>query len=234
MADTLVINEIFHSIQGESSYAGLPCVFVRLTACNLRCSWCDTTYSFHEGTPMTLGDIIVRVLEYDCPLVEITGGEPLLQPNVFPLMARLCDLGKRVLLETSGSLNVSRVDPRVVKIMDLKCPGSGECDRNLYENIRFLNKKDEIKFVIADRADYDWAKRTMAEHQLPSLCTVLFSPVWGVAAAVPSGTPGAAGTTATAPATLKNLAEWVLADKLPVRVQTQLHKHIWGADARGI
>lgn len=213
MADTLVINEIFHSIQGESSYAGLPCVFVRLTACNLRCTWCDTTYSFHEGKPMALSDVIVKVLEYNCPLVEITGGEPLLQPNVFPLMARLCDLGKRVLLETSGSVDVSRVDPRVVKIMDLKCPGSGEVDKNLYENLRHLDKKDELKFVIADRADYDWAKQQMFEH--PTAGAVLFSPVW-------EKLP------------LKTLAEWILADKLPVRMQTQWHKHIWGAETRGV
>jgi 7-carboxy-7-deazaguanine synthase len=213
--DTLVINEIFYSIQGESSHAGLPCVFVRLTACNLRCTWCDTTYSFHEGSPMTLGDVIVKVLEYDCPLVEITGGEPLLQPNTFPLMTRLCDLGKKVLLETSGSVDVSQVDPRVVKIMDLKAPNSGECAKNLYDNIRLLDKRDEVKFVIADRADYDWAKLTMAEHQLPNICTVLFSPVWDQ---LP----------------LKTLAGWVLADKLPVRLQTQLHKHIWGAEARGV
>lgn len=213
MPDTLVINEIFYSVQGESSYAGLLCVFVRLTACNLRCTWCDTTYSFHEGVPMTVGDVIVKVLEYNCPLVEITGGEPLLQPNVFPLMTRLCDLGKKVLLETSGSVDVSQVDPRVVKIMDLKCPASGECDKNLYENIRHLDKKDEVKFVIADRADYDWAKRKLAEHKIPGI--VLFSPVW-------EKLP------------LKILAEWILADKLPVRLQTQWHKYIWGADARGV
>jgi 7-carboxy-7-deazaguanine synthase len=215
MPDTLVISEILYSIQGESSYAGLPCAFVRLTACNLRCSWCDTTCSFHEGQPMKLGDVIVKVLEYNCPLVEITGGEPLLQPNVFPLMTRLCDLGKRVLLETSGSIDVSQVDPRVVKIMDLKCPGSGESGKNFYDNVRFLDKKDEVKFVITDRTDYDWAKLKMAEHQLPSICTVLFSPVW-------EKLP------------LKTLAEWVLADKLPVRLQTQLHKHIWGIEARGV
>ena len=213
MAETLVINEIFHSIQGESSYAGLPCVFVRLTACNLRCTWCDTTYSFHEGQPMALGDVIVKVLEYDCPLVEITGGEPLLQPNVFPLMTRLCDLGKHVLLETSGSVDVSPVDPRVVKIMDLKCPGSGEADKNLYDNLRHLDKKDEVKFVIADRADYDWAKQKLLEHRI--LGTVLFAPVW-------EKLP------------LKTLADWILADKLPVRMQTQWHKHIWGANARGV
>jgi 7-carboxy-7-deazaguanine synthase len=215
VADTLVINEIFQSIQGESSYAGLPCVFVRLTACNLRCSWCDTTYSFHGGRPMKIGDVIVKVLEYNCPLVEITGGEPLLQPNVFPLMTRLCDLGKRVLLETSGSMDVSQVDPRVVKIMDLKCPGSGEDGKNLYVNIRHLDKKDEVKFVIADRADYDWAKNALVEYGLSGICTVLFSPVWDKLA-------------------LKTLAEWILADKLPVRMQTQWHKYIWGADVHGV
>jgi 7-carboxy-7-deazaguanine synthase len=213
VAETLVINEIFYSIQGESSYAGLPCVFVRLTACNLRCTWCDTTYSFHEGRPMSLGDVIVKVLEFNCPLVEITGGEPLLQPNVFPLMGRLCDLDKRVLLETSGSVDVSPVDPRVVKIMDLKCPGSGEVERNLYENIRHLDKKDEVKLVIGDRVDYEWAKQTIATHQIAG--TILFSPVWDK---LP----------------LKTLADWILADKLPVRMQTQWHKYIWGADARGV
>lgn len=213
MAETLVINEIFHSIQGESSYAGLPCVFVRLTACNLRCTWCDTTYSFHEGKPVPLPDVITHVLAYDCPLVEITGGEPLLQPSVLPLMTRLCDLGKRVLLETSGSLDVSRVDPRVVKIMDLKCPGSGESAKNLYANLRHLDTKDELKFVIADRLDYDWAKQQLADHRIPG--TVLFAPVWEKL-------------------TLKELAGWILADKLPVRMQTQWHKHIWGAAARGV
>jgi 7-carboxy-7-deazaguanine synthase len=215
VADTLVINEIFHSIQGESSHAGLPCVFVRLAACNLRCSWCDTTYSFYQGRAMSVGEVIMKVLEHDCPLVEITGGEPLLQPNVFGLMTRLCDLGKRVLLETSGSVDVSAVDPRVIKIMDLKCPGSGESHRNRYENLGCLDKKDEVKFVIADRADYEWAKQQLAEHRLTGRCTVLFSPVW-------ERLP------------LKTLAEWILADTLPVRLQTQLHKHIWGADARGV
>jgi 7-carboxy-7-deazaguanine synthase len=213
VADTLVINEIFYSIQGESSYAGLPCVFVRLTACNLRCSWCDTTYSFHEGRPMSVEAVVAKVLGYNCPLVEITGGEPLLQENVFSLMKRLCDLGKTVLLETSGSVDVSPVDPRVFKIMDLKCPGSGESDKNLYENLRHLSSKDELKFVIADRADYEWAKAKLGELAIPG--TVLFAPVW-------EKLP------------LKTLAEWILADKLPVRMQTQWHKHIWGADARGV
>lgn len=207
VADTLVINEIFRSIQGESSYAGLPCVLVRLTACNLRCVWCDTARAFYEGAPMSVADVIVKVLEFDCPLVEITGGEPLLQPNVIPLMSRLCDLGKRVLLETSGSVDVSGVDPRVVKIMDLKCPGSGESDRNRYDNLRWLDKKDEIKFVIADRTDYEWARTQLATRGLNTIATVLFSPVW-------EKLP------------LQTLADWVLADNLPVRLQSQWHKLI--------
>lgn len=215
MAETLVVNEIFYSLQGESSWAGLPCVFVRLTACNLRCTWCDTPYAFHEGTPLALSEVIVKVLEFDCPLVEITGGEPLLQPKVFPLMTRLCDLGKTVLLETSGAVDVAAVDPRVVKIMDVKCPGSGEVARNRYENLRHLDKKDEVKFVIADRADYDWAKQQLITHRLTTLCPVLFSPVW-------ERLP------------VKTLADWLVADKLPVRLQTQWHKHIWGAETRGV
>ena len=215
MSETLVVTEIFQSIQGESSHAGLPCVFVRLAACNLRCTWCDTAYSFTGGSPMKLDDVVTTVLAYECPLIEITGGEPLLQPSVFPLMTRLCDLGKAVLLETSGSVDVAPVDPRVIKIMDLKCPSSGETDKNRYDNIRRLDRKDEVKFVIADRTDYDWSKQMLTDHQLPTICTVLFSPVWGK---LP----------------LKTLAEWILADRLPVRMQTQWHKHIWGADARGV
>lgn len=210
-----MVNEIFYSIQGESSWAGLPCVFVRLTACNLRCTWCDTTYSFHEGQPMSVGDVVVKVLEYNCPLVEITGGEPLLQPNVYPLMTRLCDLGKRVLLETSGSVDVSRVDPRVVKIMDLKCPSSGESHRNLFSNLNHLDKKDELKFVIADRVDYEWARDVLNRYDLRGIGCILFSPVWD---RLP----------------LRTLAEWILADRLPVRLQTQWHKIIWGVDARGV
>jgi 7-carboxy-7-deazaguanine synthase len=214
VSETLVVNEIFHSIQGESSYAGRPCVFVRLTACNLRCTWCDTAYSFHEGIPMNLADVLTRVLEFNCPLVEITGGEPLLQPNVLPLMKRLCDAGKEVMLETSGSVDISAVDPRVVKIMDLKCPGSGESENNLWPNLRHLQPHDEIKFVIADRADFVWAKRIIEEYKLMGR-TLLFTPVWGKL-------------------TLQTLAEWILADRLPVRLQTQWHKHIWGVEARGV
>ena len=215
MADTLVINEIFYSIQGESSYAGWPCIFVRLTGCHLRCAWCDTAYAFDNGQPMTLDDIVAKVRSFEGSLVEVTGGEPLLQPNVLPLLTRLCDLGKTVLLETSGTLDVAPVDPRVVKIMDLKCPSSGEAAKNRYANLRHLTKVDEVKFVIADRTDYDWAKRIIADEQLNQRCVVLFSPV---VERLP----------------LRTLADWILADHLPVRLQTQWHKLIWGAAARGV
>ena len=215
MPDTLIVNEIFHSIQGESTYAGLPCVFVRLTGCKLRCTWCDTDYALTEGVAMSLDEIIVKVRAHALPLVEITGGEPLLQPNVLPLLARLCDLGLTVLLETSGTEDIANVDPRVIRIMDLKCPSSGESGKNRYANLRHLVAKDEIKFVLADRADYDWAKRQLADHDLAKRCAILFSPVWGQ---LP----------------LKTLAEWILADHLPVRLQTQWQKHIWGPDTRSV
>ncbi|MBM3861359.1 MAG: 7-carboxy-7-deazaguanine synthase QueE [Verrucomicrobia bacterium] len=215
MPETLIVNEIFHSIQGESTHAGLPCVFVRLTGCKLRCTWCDTDYAFSEGVAMNLDDIITEVRAYACPLVEITGGEPLLQPNALPLFQRLCDLGLTVLLETSGTEDIANVDPRVIKIMDLKCPSSGESNKNRYANLRHITAKDELKFVLADRADYDWAKSQLAEHDLAKRCSVLFSPVWDK---LP----------------LKTLAEWILADRLSVRLQTQWQKHIWGPDARGV
>jgi 7-carboxy-7-deazaguanine synthase len=213
--ETLIVNEIFHSIQGESTYAGLPCVFLRLTGCSLRCQWCDTAYAFTEGVAMSLDYIVAKVQSYACPLVEITGGEPLLQPNVLPLLTRLCDLGLTVLLETSGTEDIANIDPRVIKIMDLKCPSSGESDKNRFSNLRHLTAKDELKFVLADRADYDWAKNQLAEHNLANRCAILFSPVW-------EQLP------------LKTLAEWILADRLPVRLQTQWQKHIWGPDARGV
>ena len=215
MAVTLVINEIFYSIQGESSYAGWPCVFVRLTGCNLRCTWCDTTYSFNEGQPTPLDDILAKVRSFETQLVEVTGGEPLLQPNVLLLLKRLCDLGKTVLLETSGSLDIAPVDPRVVKIMDLKCPSSGETDKNRYANLRHLTQLDEVKFVIADQADYDWTRRIITAEQLNQRCSVLVSPV---VERLP----------------LRTLADWILADRLPVRLQTQWHKLIWGPTARGV
>ena len=215
MSDTLVINEIYKSIQGESSWVGLPCVFVRLTACDLRCTWCDSAHSFYEGKRSALDEIVDRVIKLDCPLVEITGGEPLLQPNVLPLMKSLCDLGMRVLIETSGAHDISSIDPRVIRIMDLKCPGSGEEKRNLYSNVGHLKPQDEVKFVIANRADYDWAKAKLSELDLASHCTVLFSPVWGKMEP-------------------RQLVEWILADKLAVRFQLQVHKYIWDPKQRGV
>lgn len=215
MPETLIVNEIFYSIQGESSYAGLPCVFVRLTGCNLRCVWCDTSHAFTEGTEMTVEQILGEVADFRCPLVEVTGGEPLLQPAVHALLRRLCDLGYTVLLETNGAEDIATVDPRVIRIMDLKCPGSGESSKNRYANLRHLTAKDEVKFVIADRADYDWAKQQLHQHQLANRCAILFSPVWD---RLP----------------LRTLAEWILADHLPVRLQTQWHKHIWGPEACGV
>jgi 7-carboxy-7-deazaguanine synthase len=210
----LRITEIFFSIQGESSHAGRPCVFVRLTGCNLRCRWCDSEYTFTGGERISLDDIIARVRGYGCELVEITGGEPLAQAEVFPLIERLCDDGFEVLIETSGSIDIAPVDPRARLILDIKTPGSGEVAKNRWENIGQLRAHDEIKFVLADRADYEWA-RTIIEEQRLDRWTVLLSAVWGE---LP----------------MKDLAEWMLADRLPARFQTQLHKHIWGADVTGV
>ena len=210
----LRITEIFHSIQGESSHAGRPCAFVRLTGCNLRCRWCDSEYTFTGGDHMSVDDVVKQVKGYGCNLVEITGGEPLAQKETLDLMKRLCDEGLEVLLETSGSIDIEPVDKRVTIILDIKCPCSGEAAKNRWENLQHLKPNDEIKFVIADRADYDWARRVMDERSLDRW-TVLLSPVWGEI-------------------NLKSLAEWMLADRLPARLQTQLHKHIWGAEARGV
>ncbi len=213
---TLTINEIYESIQGESSWAGLRCVFVRLTFCDLRCSWCDTEYAFYEGKKMTLGAIAAEVLAIDCPLVEITGGEPLLQKNVLPLMTMLADAGHTVLLETSGAHDISAVDPRVHRIMDLKTPGSGECARNLFSNIDYLTQRDEVKFVIGSREDYDWSREQVARHELARRCrAVLFSPIFGRIDP-------------------RTIVEWILADKLPVRFQLQMHKFIWTPTERGV
>jgi 7-carboxy-7-deazaguanine synthase len=212
----LTINEIFHSIQGESSHAGRPCVFVRLTACDLRCSWCDTTYAFHEGRKMAVDEVLDRVRAHACPTVEITGGEPLLQADVYPLMQRLLDEGHEVLLETGGHRSIAGVPPEVVRIVDVKCPASGESDKNYWPNLSLLTPRDEVKFVIQDRADYEYAKRVVEEHGLPARCrAVLFSPVHGVLDP-------------------KELAAWILADRLPVRLQLQVHKYIWSPDARGV
>jgi 7-carboxy-7-deazaguanine synthase len=212
----LSINEIFYSIQGESTFAGRPCVFVRLAGCDLRCSWCDTTYAFNQGHRMSVADVLHEVERYGSPLVEVTGGEPLLQEDVYPLMERLLDGGRTVLLETGGQIDVSRVPGAVIKVMDVKCPGSGESGRNEWSNIDRLGSRDQVKFVIQDRADYEFARDTVVRHALDRRCAaVLFSPVHGVMS--PRG-----------------LSEWILEDHLPVRLQLQIHKHIWGADARGV
>jgi 7-carboxy-7-deazaguanine synthase len=208
------VTEIFHSIQGESSHAGRPCVFVRLTGCNLRCRWCDSEYTFTGGEKMSLDDVMARVRSYGCKLVEITGGEPLAQAEAFELIAKLCDENYEVLIETSGSIDIAPVDRRAKIILDVKCPGSGEAAKNRWENLDALRPHDEVKFVIAGRDDYDFARRIVAEKNLDRW-TVLFSPVWGEL-------------------DMKTLAEWMLADRVTARLQTQLHKHIWGAEARGV
>ncbi len=214
--NTLVVNEIFFSIQGESSWAGLPCVFVRLTYCDLRCVWCDTQYAFYEGTEMTIDEIIEKVKSYNCKLVEVTGGEPLLQENSLKLMKRLCDENFTVLLETGGHRDISKVDPRVHIIMDIKCPGSKMAHKNRWENINYLSKKDEVKFVIKDRTDYEWAKEVIKKFNLPEkVGTVLFSPVFGEIEPV-------------------TLVGWILEDKIPVRFQLQMHKYIWSPETRGV
>lgn len=212
----LTINEIFHSIQGESSRAGQACVFVRLTACDLRCSWCDTPYAFHEGRKQSIDEVLADVARYGCDMVEITGGEPLLQDDVYPLMERLMDQGRTVLIETGGHRSIARVPRGVIKIVDVKCPGSGEAHRNDWENVNRLAPHDEVKFVVADRADYDFAMDSVRRYDLPSRCAaVLFSPVHGVLAP-------------------RTLAEWMLADRAPARMQLQLHKYIWPAAMRGV
>jgi 7-carboxy-7-deazaguanine synthase len=212
----LTVNEIFHSIQGESSYAGLPCVFVRLTACDLRCSWCDTAYAYSEGRKREVDDVLAEVAAYGCRLVEVTGGEPLLQPDVYPLMRHLLDAGHDVLLETAGHVSLDRVPAGVVRIMDVKCPASGESEKTDWDNLSRLGVRDEVKFVIADRRDYEFASDVVKRHDLAShVANVLFSPVYGQ----------------MSPA---DLAAWVLADSLPVRLQLQVHKLIWGPNTRGV
>ncbi len=211
----LRVTEIFHSIQGESSFVGQPCVFVRLTGCPLRCTWCDTDYAFFGGQEQPLDRILDAVGAYGCPLVEVTGGEPLAQPESLELLKALCRQGYTVLLETSGALDTSGVDPRVRIILDVKCPASGMMDRMHWPNVERLRSQDEAKFVVQDRADYDWAKDVVARYRLVSRCTVLFSPVFGQLDP-------------------QHLAEWLLADRLPVRFQLQLHKHIWAPDTRGV
>jgi 7-carboxy-7-deazaguanine synthase len=209
------VTEIFHSIQGESTFAGLPCVFVRLTGCPLRCTWCDTEYAFFGGTEQSIEAILETVRSYGCPLVEVTGGEPLAQPDTTTLLRRFCEAGFTVLLETSGAVDTAVVDPAVHIILDVKCPGSGMTERMHWPNVERLRPQDEAKFVIQDRIDYEWAKGIVLQYQLTDCCPILFSPVFG------SLDPHL-------------LAEWLLADRLPVRLQLQLHKHIWAPDMRGV
>ncbi len=205
---TLRITEIFHSLQGESTRTGLPTVFIRLTGCPLRCEYCDTAYAFSGGEVLSLDDIIDQVKGYQTRYVTVTGGEPLAQKNCMDLLERLCDQGYSVSLETSGAMDVSGVNPKVIKIMDVKTPASGEEEKNRVENLKYLNPHDEIKFVICNRQDYEWAKSIMEKHQLAEYCEVLFSPVAGDMAAT-------------------ELAEWILEDGLSVRFQLQLHKILW-------
>lgn len=209
MRQELRIHEIFYSLQGESSRTGLPTVFIRLTGCPLRCGYCDTEYAFHGGGLMTIDAILAEIRPYEARYVCVTGGEPLAQKPCLQLLQALCDAGYSVSLETSGALDIGPVDPRVSRIMDLKTPGSGEVERNRWENIDLLEARDEVKFVLCDEADYQWAKSVMAEHQLPARCPVLLSPVYE----------------SLKPA---NLAEWILRDRLDVRMQVQLHKILWG------
>lgn len=212
----LTVNEIFYSIQGESTYAGAPCVFVRLTACDLRCRWCDTPYAFTEGRKAAVDEVVREVMGFDCPLVEVTGGEPLLQEDVYPLMDRLMAAGRTVMLETGGHVSLEQVPDGVIKIMDIKCPGSGEAAHNEWRNIDRLGPRDQVKFVIADRGDYEFARTTTRDYDLPRrVAAVLLSPVHGELDP-------------------RTLAAWVLEDALPVRLQLQIHKYIWGADARGV
>jgi 7-carboxy-7-deazaguanine synthase len=212
----LTINEIFHSVQGESTYAGRSCVFVRLTACDLRCSWCDTPYAFYEGSKRTLDDVLRQVEGYGCPLVEVTGGEPLLQEEVYPLMESLVAMGKTVLLETGGHRSIARVPAEVTIVLDVKCPGSGESHRNCWENLANVRAHDEVKFVVKDRTDYEFAREVISGRSLSGrVAAIHLSPVHGVLDP-------------------RILSEWVIADGLPVRVQLQLHKYIWSPDTRGV
>lgn len=210
-----MVNEVYVSIQGESSFAGRPCIFVRLTGCNLRCAWCDTAYAFHEGQRRSIDDIVRQVASLSLPLVEITGGEPLLQPGCAALAQRLLMADMTVLVETSGSLPINTLPDGVVRIMDIKCPGSGEVDKMDWRNLSWLTERDEVKFVVSDRDDYEWARDIIRSHGLIGRCEVLISTAYGLVAP-------------------RDLAEWILMDKLQVRLQLQLHKYIWEPDKRGV
>lgn len=248
MPDVLVINEIYLSLQGESTFAGLPCIFIRLTGCNLRCSYCDTAYAFKEGQKRSSVEVLAEVQRLAkpfkngdnrrggravLPLVELTGGEPLLQKNSLPLMEALCDAGFTVLLETSGAHDIAPVDPRVRRIMDLKCPGSGEAERNRWENLQHLKSTDEIKFVIGTWQDYQWAKEKISAHRLATVCPLLFSWVQPLSPEQqdPSLRQVPVGQT---PLSRTELAERIIADALPVRFQVQMHKVIWPPCQRGV
>jgi 7-carboxy-7-deazaguanine synthase len=214
-AGKLLIHEIYRSLQGESTFAGLPCVFIRLTACHLRCVYCDTPHAFHQGETLGLDEVVDRALKLGDPLVEITGGEPLLQPEVYPLMTRLADASKTVLLETSGAIDTSRVDLRVRIILDVKTPGSGEVEANVWSNLDRLQPTDEVKFVVCDRADFDWSVGAVREHRLVDRCPVLFSASFGQLNPT-------------------ELAAWILESRLPIRLQLQQHKILWDPKARGV
>ena len=208
------VHEIFYSLQGESTAVGRPCVLVRLTGCQMRCVWCDSEYSFYTGTWWSLDRTLREVASFGCPLVELTGGEPLLQPGARPLLTQLCEAGYEVLLETGGGVDISGVDRRVRRIVDVKCPGSGEARNNRWSNLDLLTENDELKMVIADEADYRWARELVRQRRLERLCPISFSPVTDTLEA-------------------RQLAEWILADRLPVRFSLQLHKQLWGAQSRG-
>jgi len=211
----LKINEIFYSIQGESSKVGLPCVFIRLTYCNLRCTYCDTEYAFYQGKDYTIDEILTEIKKFNCNLVEVTGGEPLFQDESLDLMKKLCDNNYEVMLETGGSLSIENVDKRVKVILDFKCPSSKMEKKNFYDNVKFLKPNDEVKFVIGDKEDYEWSKNLIEKYNLFSKCEILFSPVFDNI-------------------DNHNLSEWILKDNLNVRFQIQLHKHIWEPDKRGV
>jgi 7-carboxy-7-deazaguanine synthase len=214
--ETLMVHEIYASIQGESSFAGIPCTFIRLTGCNLRCSYCDTEHAFYEGTRMLRSEVLAKSLSFETPLVELTGGEPLLQPGSISLMRELADANKTVLVETSGERDISMIDSRVHRIVDLKAHSGNECARNYWPNIDVLTKKDEVKFVLGSREDYEWARGVIREHQLHKrVAHVLLSCIFGALDA-------------------KDVVSWMLADRLPVRFQLQMHKFIWPAEAKGV
>ena len=212
----LKINEIYHSIQGESTHAGRPCVFVRLTYCNLRCTYCDTEYAFYEGKDMSVQQVIDEVEKYNCKLVELTGGEPLVQMDeCLDLMKTFCELGYEVMIETGGSLSIKDIDPRVKIIMDLKCPSSGMEKKNLFENLQYLKQTDELKFVIGNREDYEWSLEKIKQYNIQGKCTILFSVVFGELEPV-------------------QLINWILEDKIDVRFQLQMHKYIWHPETKGV